>query len=210
MKIEATESFNESKISNASHFKNTVLNEVAKVISLIDADSCLEKESKEKTMVGKILYAPTSLNELFKEAFTNCGWEKARLNYHYHPSLVNGDFKLVVGAAPKKPSKMSLKKGDEPHISAGYDEVDFYKSFSDSLKVSVEVQFGKYFAMTRDNFYKSHLFFKRGISDVCISICPMQHMMKKMSTGIGFYEKSIFELKSAEVSHPLVVIGISP
>jgi len=36
--------------------------EIIKVIESIDADEFLIKESKEKTMIGKMLYSPIDLN----------------------------------------------------------------------------------------------------------------------------------------------------
>ena len=40
--------------------------EIQEAIQSVDAAKCLVKESKEKTMQGKMLYSPVALNEEFK------------------------------------------------------------------------------------------------------------------------------------------------
>jgi hypothetical protein len=40
-----------------------LLSEVEEAIGKVDATACLTKESKEKTMVGKMLYSPVALND---------------------------------------------------------------------------------------------------------------------------------------------------
>lgn len=98
-----------------------------------------------------------------------------------------------------------------PH---SYEEVDFFKEFLinnlEKIKVSLEIQFGKYSFMSRDNLIKAPLFHQAGVSDISISICPIRDMTKKMSSGVGYFEKSLQELNYRKTSHPLILIGISP
>ena len=56
--------------------------EITRVIESIDADEFLTKESREKTMTGKMLYSPIELNEAFKQKFNNMGWCESRYQYY--------------------------------------------------------------------------------------------------------------------------------
>jgi len=73
------------------------------------------KESKEKTMKGKMLYSPKDMNQQFKEAFESRGYRE--LKDIYTITLPNSDIK----------------------ISNVFKQIDFVKD-----KVLIEVQFGKY------------------------------------------------------------------
>ena len=47
--------------------KPTIWKEIKSAINDVDANACKTKISKEKTMLGKMLYAPTELNKRFKD-----------------------------------------------------------------------------------------------------------------------------------------------
>lgn len=57
-------------------------NEIVKIIESIDAYVFMTKESKEKTMAGKMLYSPIELNESFKQKFNSLGWNESRYQYY--------------------------------------------------------------------------------------------------------------------------------
>ena len=61
-------SFNSGKEYVKKHF-SIHLEEIKKVIDNIVAGKHVVKESKEKTMPGKMLYSPISLNKAFKREF---------------------------------------------------------------------------------------------------------------------------------------------
>ena len=47
--------------------KPVLWNEIQNAIKNVNADEAFDKVSKEKTMVGRILYSPAKLNALFKK-----------------------------------------------------------------------------------------------------------------------------------------------
>lgn len=58
-----------------------VWKEIKGVIRAIDAEKCKTKVSKEKTMVGKLLYSPEDLNARFSEGLNKLGWKESRTSY---------------------------------------------------------------------------------------------------------------------------------
>ncbi|MBI5903000.1 MAG: hypothetical protein HZB84_05915 [Deltaproteobacteria bacterium] len=55
--------------------------EIKAVIASVDAEKCKTKVSKEKTMMGKILYSPIDINNSFKKPLHKKGWEESRVSY---------------------------------------------------------------------------------------------------------------------------------
>lgn len=55
-----------------------VWREVATVIASVDAERYKTKVSKEKTMAGEMLSAPTEINKAFSEKFREAGWKESR------------------------------------------------------------------------------------------------------------------------------------
>ena len=55
--------------------------ELKKVISLVDAEKCKTKISKEKTKKGQTLYSPIEMNEEFKKRLGQKNWKESRVNY---------------------------------------------------------------------------------------------------------------------------------
>ncbi len=60
-----------------------LLQEVCDTIVEVDSSECLTKKSKEKTMPGKILYNPRTLNERFKIHFAMRGWTNKKVKCDY-------------------------------------------------------------------------------------------------------------------------------
>src|SRR6476469_8502287 len=60
----------------------TLYDEIITVIESIDASLLMTKESKEKTMMGKMLFNPIALNRAFIEAFREHGWHESRYKYY--------------------------------------------------------------------------------------------------------------------------------
>ena len=52
--------------------------EIIDTVQSINASKLLTKESKEKTMTGKMLYSPIELNKTFNEKFNKLGWKIGR------------------------------------------------------------------------------------------------------------------------------------
>lgn len=55
--------------------------EIQNVIGSVNAEKCKTKESKEKTMKGKMLYSPIDMNKSFDSLLKAKGWEESRVSY---------------------------------------------------------------------------------------------------------------------------------
>jgi hypothetical protein len=73
MKIAGIYSFAGGREYVDEHFSKE-LDELDKAIQSIDAEVSKIKESKEKTMSGRMLYSPIELNKEFVKALTPHGW----------------------------------------------------------------------------------------------------------------------------------------
>jgi hypothetical protein len=180
MKIVATYSFNRgSEFIEKEH--KAELRGVKKVISLVDAECCKTKISKEKTMSGKTLYSPIMLNQKFKQLFSERGWKSVRMS--------------MVTEIPE------IKK-----THTGFREMDAIKN-----KLGVEVQFGKYSFMVYNVSAKMTIFAKQGIIDSGIEIVPMRSLSKDISTGVSFFEQMKADLEHRGISNidiPVIIMGI--
>src|SRR3990167_9144285 len=96
-----------------------LLKEVREAISGVDAYKHRTKTSKEKTMPGRMLYNPRSLNTAFKGEFSKHGWKTVRVKCDYPTEYYVGEYE------PK------------PANRGAFREMDFIKE-----KLGVEVQFG--------------------------------------------------------------------
>ena len=56
-------------------------NEVQNVVKAVDAEKCKTKISKEKRMIGKLLYSPDDMNRMFKEELSKYDWKESRVGY---------------------------------------------------------------------------------------------------------------------------------
>jgi hypothetical protein len=162
--------------------------EVENAIHKVDASLCLTKESKEKTMLGKMLYSPIALNKEFKKYLHPKGWRNVKepcrypLNYY------------VNGYTPKD-------KKVYP-----YRDMDFVKD-----KLGVEVQFGKYALMVYNVCAKMTIFKNLGYIDAGIEIVPVKELASQMSTGVAYFEQFVWDLEkrgTADIDIPVLILGI--
>ena len=159
--------------------------EIEKVIARVDASSAISKISKEKTMKGSMLYAPITLNNLFRKEFELLGWQKRRLDVSTLLTSTDG--------------------GDIKH--SGYREMDFVKN-----RLGVEVQFGKYAFMVYNVSAKMTIFHNKKIIDAGIEIVGMRSMTEKMSTGVSYFEqvKTDLEMRGiADIDIPVLIVGVT-
>jgi len=178
--------------------------EIQQVIANVDANQFKTKVSKEKTMKGKMLYAPIEMNKAMDKEFQDRGWTESRTSY-----WVTKDSKLIrktmsMNAAEQK--KEISDSGQVPIFS--YNQTDFVKD-----RVAVEVQFGKYAFVAFDLFVKHMAFFVGDVIDLGIEILPMKELQAEMSSGPGYYEGELYNLirqGRGSPAVPLVVIGIAP
>ncbi len=165
-----------------------LLKEVEEIISLVDARTCFTKESKEKTMQGKMLYSPTELNKLFKTEFAKYNWESIKEKCVYPTKYYTKDYK------PK-----SLK-------GSPFREMDFVKN-----KLGIEVQFGKYAFMVYNVAAKMTIFKKLGHINAGIEIVPIKEFADEMSTGVSYFEQFVWDLEkrgTSDIDIPVLILGI--
>ena len=106
----------------------------------------------------------------------------------------------------KEQAAYIASKGLEP--LATNNQVDFVKD-----RVAVEVQFGKYFSVAYDLHVKHTFFYLRDDIDVGIEIIPTREMMRRMDTGVAWFENEVANVIREGRSNPtvpLVIIGIEP
>ena len=186
MKIVGVYSFNGAKKAFAS---SPELEEVKKIISLVNSSKHKTKISKEKTMPGRKLYKPDSLNKAFIKLFTKKGWNKHKVSCDYPTQYYQPDYK------PK-----ALNKG-------AFREMDFVKN-----KIGVEVQFGKYAFMVYNVCAKMTIFHNLGIIKKGIEIVPVKEFADEMSTGVSYFEQFVWDLEhrgSSNIDIPVLIIGIA-
>lgn len=157
------------------------LREIFSVINAIDASKLRTKKSKEKTMLGRMLYNPKGLNSEFLAKFRTLGWEKVRL-------------------------KMVTKVPEISKVHEGFREMDLVKN-----RVGLEVQFGKYAFMVYNILAKMTIFAKKGMIDCGVELVSMRSMSSEMSTGVSYFEQIKADLEYrgiADLDIPIIVLGI--
>src|SRR6266566_2244667 len=185
MKVVASYSHKDGTAFIEKHFKNE-LQEINDVIGAVDASHASIKISKEKTMPGRKLYDPRTLNKLFKQEFFKRGWKNYKINTSVSVPLLD---KALAALTHK-----------------GFREIDFVKN-----KLGVEVQFGKYAFMVYNVSAKMTIFHNKGIIEAGIEIVPMKSMADKMSTGVSFLEQFSTDLEMrgvADIDIPVLIVGI--
>lgn len=178
--------------------------EIIDVITQIDANTHKTKVSDEKTRKGDLLYNPTTLNADFKQRLQQLGWNERRRDFY-----VSTDFDIVNKIEPLsfQDQKTYLEEIGHP-LHSSYNQTDFIKN-----KIGIEVQFGKYFAVTYDLFVKHLSFYSGQIINIGIEIVPTKAMQKDMSSGPPWYEKEIHNVMRHGRTNPpvpLLILGIEP
>ena len=178
--------------------------QIRRVIKDIDAEQFKTKVSDERGRKGDLLYSPDALNREFKKRFVNLQWKPVNRNYY-----VSDKWEVVKIIEPLNitQQKEYLESINEPLIRS-YNQTDFVKD-----RIAIEVQMGKYFAVTYDLFVKHLAFYTGGIIDVGIEILPSKRMHESMSSGPPFFEKEVHNvLRHGRTTPPvpLVILAIDP
>ena len=178
--------------------------EIKRVIRSVDAKACKTKVSKEKGIVGKLLYSPIDMNTHFKKLLSEVGWKESRVSY-----WVTKSEKLIrktLSMDPQEQKKEIQAAGEKPIYS--YNQTDFVKD-----RVAIEVQFGKYSFVAYDLFVKHLAFFIGDHIDVGIEILPMKALQAQMSSGVSYYEGEFYNVirqGRGVPAVPLIIVGIMP
>ncbi len=165
-----------------------LLGEIEEIISAVDANQHKTKKSKEKTMPGRMLFNPKSLNREFKNEFFSRQWQnvKVKCDYPTHFYTKNYEPKRMKGGA--------------------FREMDFVKE-----GLGVEVQFGKYAFMVYNVCAKMTIFNKMGYIDAGIEVVPIKQFADEMSTGVSYFEQFVWDLENRGISNidiPVLIFGI--
>ncbi|MDR1371616.1 MAG: restriction endonuclease [Dysgonamonadaceae bacterium] len=179
--------------------------EITETVKSIDANKFRTKESKEKTMSGKMLYSPIELNKVFDEKFNRLGWHESRYRYY-----ITTEQKLLpeLLALPYDKQKDFLISNGTKEPIASYKQTDFVKD-----RIAVEVQFGKYAFVAFDLFVKHLLFYSGGVINLGIEILPTKIMQSQMSSGVAYYEGEVYNILRHGRNNPpvpLLILGIEP
>lgn len=167
------------------------LAEIYEVIASIDSEQHRTKINNEKTMMGKLIYSPPSLNKAFKQAFNATGWGSHREACIYPTQYYTAEYQPPI-PSPRKPD--------------AFREMDQVKN-----KVGVEVQFGKYSFMVYNVAAKMTIFRKLGVIDVGVEIVPIKAFAASMSTGVSYFEQFVWDLENrgvADIDTPVLILGI--
>lgn len=180
-----------------------VWKEIKRVIQSIDAEKCKTKISKEKTMVGKLLYSPEALNGCFSEGLNRLEWKESRTSY-----WVTDDYNLIrktLHMTPKDQKAAIEAEGRRAIFS--YNQTDFVRD-----RVAIEVQLGKYSFISYDLFVKHLAFYVGDQIDLGIEVLAMKSLQEQMSSGPGYYEGALYDLARqgrGVPAVPLILIGIA-
>jgi len=186
------------------HYKN-LYEEITDTIESIDASKFLIKESKEKTMKGRMLYSPIELNKAFKEKFNKSGWNETR--YQYYITTDSKFLPQLLTLPYKEQRHYLISEGVKEPISS-YKQTDFTKE-----QIAVEVQFGKYAFVAFDLFVKHLLFYSGGVINLGIEVLPTKKMQSQMSSGVAYYEGEVYNVLRHGRNNPpvpLLILGIEP
>ena len=165
------------------------LAEIYRVIESVDSSLYKTKISKEKTMPGKMLYHPATMNKAFKREFVEYDWHSYKVACDY-----TSDF-YVAGYSARRALKNAFR------------EMDFVKN-----RLGVEVQFGKYAFMVYNVCAKMTIFHNLDVIDVGVEIVPVKELADEMSTGVSYFEQFVWDLKMRGVSNidiPVLILGVS-
>lgn len=151
-------------------------NEINNVIS--DVKAMRLKQSKEKTMKGRMLFSPTDMNAQFKNKFNGLSFEEIRDYYTIE--------------IPEYPVK----------VKNSFKQIDFVKE-----KVLVEVQFGKYAFMFYD-MAKFQYFYNENKAEVGVEIVPCYYLQRQMSSGVSYGEQLVYDIERLKRHFPAVPVKV--
>ena len=182
--------------------KMNLWEEILESINNVDPEICKNKISKEKTMRGRVLYSPPTMNNEIKKELDKRGWSEERINYYVTD---NEDVTSDIINLDENEQKEKILSNNLTPIHS-YHQTDFVKD-----KVSIEVQFGKYPFIEFDLFVKHLGFYHSKKIDLGVEIVPTKNLQGQMSSGPGYYERTLTHiLRNGRGTPPvpLILIGV--
>jgi hypothetical protein len=187
MRIVGVYSFKGGKEEVSTRYPN-LLKEIEHVIASIDSSEHKTKVSEEKTMQGRMLFNPSTLNHAFKDVFKGHGWAPVRVPCEYPEEFYIGGYTV------------------RSRNRRAFREMDFVKG-----KLGVEVQFGKYAFMVYNVCAKMTIFRNLTHIDCGVEIVPVKAFADDMSTGVAYFEQFLWDLRArgvADIDIPVLILGI--
>lgn len=181
-------SFNGGAEVVAEKYPN-LLDELTQALASVNAEEHRTKESKEKTMMGQMLYSPSSLNKAIKKPLFDQGWKNHREECDYSTDYYTDAYKSEVTEI------------------TGFRDMDFVKQ-----KLGVEVQFGKYSFMVYNVAAKMTIFRNLEVIDAGIEVVPVKNSALQMSSGVSYFEQFVWDLSKrgvADIDVPVLILGIA-
>lgn len=165
------------------------LAEILEIIASVDSEKYKTKISNEKTMSGKLLYHPSSLNGAYKTEFAARQWLSHRVFCEYPAGYYASGYR------------------SSGRWRGAFREMDFVKN-----RLGVEVQFGKYAFMVYNVCAKMTIFRNLGVIDAGVEIVPVKDFADEMSTGVSYFEQFVWDLETrgvADIDIPVLILGVS-
>lgn len=185
--------------------KKELWDQLSNAITEINADDYI-KISKDKAKTGRKLFDQKGINDKFKEILTSrLGWQELKKHY-YVTSDIETEREIVKLKDDSLQKEIIEEKGLIPYKTNN--QIDFVKD-----RVAIEVQFGKYFSVAYDLHVKHTFFYLTNEIDVGIEIIPTHKMMKRMDTGVAWFENEVANVIREGRSNPtvpIVILGIEP
>lgn len=188
MIIAAKYSFNGGAEVVANKYPH-LLEELTQALASVNAEEHRVKESKEKTMLGQMLYSPVSLNKAIKTPLFAQGWRNHRVDCNYSTEYYTEAYKSEVSEI------------------VGFRDMDFVKG-----NLGVEVQFGKYSFMVYNVAAKMTIFRNLGVIDAGVEVVPVKNFALQMSSGVSYFEQFVWDLQHrgvADIDVPVLILGIA-
>jgi hypothetical protein len=187
MIIAARYSFNGGQQEVETRYPH-LLAEIETALASIDAEKHRTKQSREKTMMGQMLYSPVALNAAIKAQLLPQGWINRRVECVYSSEYYTEGYRNQVTE------------------NVGFRDMDFVKE-----KLGVEIQFGKYSFMVYNVAAKMTIFRNLGFIDTGIEVVPVKQFALQMSSGVSYFEQFTWDLEQRGVSNidvPVLILGI--
>ena len=173
MMIAGRYSFNGGEEYINAHFSQ-LLAEIEECVRKIDTAARKSKESSEKTMPGKMLYSPASLNGAFREFLVPRAWINGKTRCEYSREHYTDEY---ISTNPK------------PLHAGAFRDMDFVKD-----DLGMEVQFGKYSFMVYNVCAKMTIFKNLGMIQAGIEIVLVKQLADDMSSGVSYFEQFVWDL----------------
>ncbi len=179
--------------------------EIEDIAAAVDANVCSTQITSEQDMSDELFYHADAINDALGHQLACRGWSmpglpqqaaSARRAGHRQTSLLSEQHQTG-----------EIEATDGPPVSS-HKQTDFVKA-----RVAIEVQFVKDSFVAFGVFAKHLAFYVGDQIDVGIEILPMKSLQSRMSSGVPYYEKGLYDVVRqgrGVPAVPLVVVGVEP